>query len=113
MKVVMQHLQRDRKSGLLSYRRRFPKDLVQFIPSQGSKGLGRMELKVSLRSADISDPGARARYADAEAQFDAFVEKARRVATNSYDRLDPALVRYLADAYLHDHLESDEAICSL
>jgi integrase len=110
MKVVMQHLQRDRKSGLLSYRRRFPQDLVPFIPSQGSNGLGRLELKVSLRSPSISDPIARARYAEAEAQFNAIVEKARRVATNNYDRLDPVLVRHLADAYLHDHLESDEAM---
>lgn len=110
MRVVVKHLQRDKKSGLLNFRRRFPQDLVGLIPSNSSHGKGRSELKVSLRSSSINDPAARSRYAQAEAEFDALVAKARRVATKAYDKLDDALVRYLAETYVHDQVESDEAM---
>ena len=53
---------------------------------------------------------ARAAYAEVEQEFAAIVAMARREATQAYDRPDDALVRYLADIYIHEHLESDEAM---
>lgn len=108
MEVVLMHLQRHQKSGLLSYRRRFPTELVDLIPGKTATGTGRKELKVSLKAKDINQPGARARYAEAEAEYDAIVARAHRLASQNYDRLDSALVSFLAEKYLHDHLEADE-----
>ena len=109
MLVTFAYLQTE-KNGKLSYRRKFPKDLVRFIPSASPTGGGRVELKVSLRSLNISDQAARAAYAKAEQAYAAIVATAHRVATRTYDPLDETLVRYLADRYVHDHLESDEAM---
>ncbi len=109
MIVTFAYLQTE-KNGRLSYRRKFPKELVAFIPSASPTGKGRTEFKVSLRSSSISDPAARAIYAEAEQEFAAIVARARRVATQAYDPLDDALIRYLAESYIHDHLESDEAM---
>lgn len=92
MIVKFEYLQRE-KSGRLSYRRKFPKDLVRFIPSASPTGRGRTELKVALGSTNINEPSARARYEEAEQNYDAVVAKARRVATRSYDTLDDALIR--------------------
>lgn len=107
MIVTFRYLQRE-KSGRLSYRRKFPKELVSYIPSGSPTGRGRVEFKVSLRSSSINDPAARARYDDAEREFGLLVARANRLATQSYDPLDGALVKFLADTYVHDHLESDE-----
>ncbi len=52
MEVVLMHLQRDKKSGLLSYRRRFPTELIELIPGKTATGMGRKELKVSLKAKD-------------------------------------------------------------
>ena len=109
MIVKFAYLQRE-KSGRLSYRRKFPKELVSHIPSASPTGRGRVEFKVSLRSSDINDPAARSRYDDAERDFEALVARAKRLATQSYNRLDEALIRFLADTYIHDHLESDESM---
>lgn len=110
MIVVLTYLQPDKKTGILSYRRKFPKELAPLIPSKSPTGRGRTELKVSLRSADINAPGARGRYAEAEQQYEAIVTKARRIADQSFDSLNEPLVRYLADRYLHDCLEADNAM---
>lgn len=107
MIVKFGYLQRE-KSGRLSYRRKFPKELVIHIPSASPTGRGRTEFKVSLRSSNINDPAARSRYDEAEREFEAVVAKANRRATLSYDPLDHALIRFLGDTYVHDHLESDE-----
>lgn len=108
MEVVMQHLQRDKKSGYLSYRRRFPLELVPHIPSKSPTGRGRTELKVSLGSANASDPKARERYEQADREFDRIVERARRLASRSYDQLDAPLIAFLAETYRHQLLLADE-----
>lgn len=110
MEVVLMHLQRDKKSGFLSYRRRFPTELVSLIPGKTATGLGRKELKVSLKARDINQPGARARYAEAEAEYEAIVARAQRLASRSYDRLDSTLISELAGRYLHDQLKTDETM---
>ena len=41
MIVVVDHIKTDKTSGVLIYRRKFPKDLIPFVPSGGSGGRGR------------------------------------------------------------------------
>ena len=105
----MGHIRKDKDTNVLTYRRRFPKDLVSYIPSRSPEGRGRAEFKVSLRTTDMDTAGAKDRLAEAERDYLALVEKARRVATGNFDRLDPHLIRYLADNYLHEQLTLDEA----
>ena len=109
MEVVVDYLQPDRSTGFLSYRRKFPKDLVRFIPSRSPTGRGRVELKVSLRTRDMNAPGAMDRYLEAEREYQAIVDRARKLSTGNFDCLDEPLVRYLADTYLHNQLALDEA----
>lgn len=108
MEVVMQHLQRDRKSGFLSYRRRFPLELVPHIPSKSPTGRGRTELKVSLGSASAGDAEARKRYEQADQEFERIVARARRMASRSYDQLDAPLIAFMSETYRHDLLLDDE-----
>ena len=98
MIVTVQYLQPD-KNGMLSYRRKFPKDLIRFIPSASPTGRGRVEFKVSLRARNIDTAGAKERLAQAERDYNAIVEKARRVATGDFHRIDQPLISYLADNY--------------
>lgn len=109
MEMAVGHLRREKDTGVLTYRRRFPKDLVNFIPSQSPAGKGRAEFKVSLRTRDIDAAGAKERLAEAERDYLAIVEKARRVASGNFHRLDERLIKYLADNYLHERLAIDEA----
>jgi integrase len=109
MEMTVRHVRRDKMTGILYYRRRFPKDLVSYIPSQSPTGRGRRELNVSLLTKDIDAPGAKDRLAETERDYLAIVEKARRVATGNFHRLDERLIRYLADNYLHEQLALDEA----
>ena len=108
MIVTVQYLQPD-KNGMLSYRRKFPKDLMRFLPGASPTGRGRVEFKVSLRTRNIDEAGAKERLAQAERDYLAIVEKARRVATGDFHRLDQPLIRFLADNYLHERLALDEA----
>lgn len=108
MEVLMQFLQRDKKSGYLSYRRRFPLELIPLIPSKSPTGRGRTELKVSLGSASAGDAEARKRYEQAELEYERIVTRARRVATRSYDQLDAPLIAFLSQTYRHDLLLDDE-----
>jgi integrase len=115
MRVVMQHLQRDRKSGLLSYRRRFPKDLVPFIPSASPNGRGRTEYKKSLNVRSINEQGGIDRYRQMQAEYDLIVAAAGRAKaakhkrdTRAYDVLDSPTIALLAERYRVDALASDE-----
>lgn len=109
MARVVDYLQADRKSGILSYRRKFPTELVAFIPSASPKGRGRVEMKVSLRSPDINAPGTLDRYLAVERDYVAVVERAQKLASGSYDRIEAPLIQYLATTYVHNQLALDEA----
>lgn len=110
MEVVFMYLVTDEKSDILYYRRRFPTELVPYIPSKRPTGQGRKELKRSLEAKNINEPGARARYAEAEELYEAIVAKARRVADRAYDKLDEPLISFLAGRYRHDHVDSDQRL---
>src|SRR3546814_13468838 len=88
MEVVVKHLQRDKATGILSYRRRFPKELAQYIPSGRPTDRGRTELKVSLRATSLDNAAAKDRLAEAERQYEDIVSRARKMAPVSFDPLD-------------------------
>lgn len=115
MIVVMGYVRQDRDSGVFIYRRKFPKDLVEFIPSASPRGQGRVEFKVSLRTKSMSAPGVAARLHAAEEAYDAIVKaaKVRRAsaekrASGAFDVLDEPTIAYLAERYRVDALASDE-----
>lgn len=110
MKVVIMHLQRDKATGIFSYRRRFPKELIRHIPSDSPTGKGRTELKVSLRATSLDDPKAKARLAAAESEYEALVSKAQKLANGTFDPLDAATITFLASQVIRSGLELDHEV---
>ncbi|WP_226698838.1 hypothetical protein [Qipengyuania gaetbuli] len=106
MEINVRYLQADPKTKVLRYRRAFPVALRPFV-TEGGRAL--TELKVSLGARSLDEPGAKARHDDAAAKYERLVSRARKLAAGAYDRLDPPLIRYLADNYIHHQLELDEA----
>ncbi|WP_226699438.1 tyrosine-type recombinase/integrase [Qipengyuania gaetbuli] len=110
MEVVLMHLQRDKKSGILSYRRRFPTDLIPHLPSRSPTGRGRTELKVSLGAKDMREPGATERYNQIDRQWEEIVLRAQKRASGTYDPLDAETIAYLASHVANEGLEIDAEI---
>ena len=101
-------------SGILIYRRRFPQELVPYIPRADGGGLGRKELCVSLLSKNIDDAGAVERWHAAKTQFARLVTEAKRSeaiaskrSTGTFDVLSAPQIAYLAEAYRQEELEAD------
>ena len=61
--AFVDYVRPDKQSGNLIYRRRFPDELVLFIPRADGRGMGRKELRVSLFAKNMDDPGAADRWA--------------------------------------------------
>lgn len=106
VEVNVRYLQSDPKTGMLRYRRAFPVELRPFVCE---KGRPLTELKVSLRARSLDEPGAKRRHDEAAARYEAMLARAKRLAAGHYDRLDPPLIKYLAEKYLHHQLDLDEA----
>lgn len=116
MFVVVNHIKTDKDSGVLIYRRKFPKDLIPFVPGKSPNGRGRAEFKKSLRTKSMTAPGAAARLQEAQDAFDALVRLAERQrtastkrATGAFDVLDQPTIAYLAECYRVNALASDDA----
>lgn len=69
MIVVLDDIREDRISGRLIYRRKFPKELVPFIPSASEGGVREL-FKRSLYTKSMSASGATERCAAAWQEFD-------------------------------------------
>lgn len=110
MELKVDHLMRDKKSALLTYRRRFPQELVPYIPSKSPKGSGRKELKVSLKASSMNDPVARARYDEADRLWGEIVDKARKKASGTYDKLDADTISGLASIILNEGMAIDAEV---
>ncbi|MXP15693.1 tyrosine-type recombinase/integrase [Altererythrobacter confluentis] len=110
MELKLDYLRRDKKSGLLTYRRRFPQELVPFIPSKSPSGSGRKELKVSLKASSMNHPVARARYEEAERMWGEIVDQARKRASGTFDQLDAETIAYLASHVVNEGLEIDAEV---
>lgn len=103
----VQYIRPHPKTGMLEYRRVIPVALRPHV--SGLTGKPMSEIKRSLGARTINAPGVPERLAEAAAEYDRLVSHARKVSQREFDRLDPPLIRYLADAYVHYHLAIDEA----
>ncbi len=110
MIVVVDYLRTHRTSRILMYRRRFPRDLVKFIPSASPTGRGREMFQFSLGARSINEAGALDRYRELEGEYNAIVEVARRQANRSFDEVTDALVDFFRQTYIHDLLADDDAM---
>lgn len=115
MIVVLDYIREDRISGRLIYRRKFPKELVPFIPSASEGGVREL-FKRSLHTKSMSAPGATERYAAARQEFDTIVAAAERAreasekqASGNFDVLDAGDVASLAARYHAGELADDDA----
>lgn len=100
--VFVDYVRPDKPSGILIYRRRFPQELVPFIPRTDGRGMGRRELRVSLLAKNMDDSGVAERWKEAKAEFDQIVASAEKAAaashkraTGSFDTLSAPEIAYL------------------
>jgi hypothetical protein len=103
MGASVDHLQRQSKTGRLSYRRVFPAELRPHIPGQPR------ELKRSLAASRIDTPGALERYKAAAADYDRLSAIARKAASGAFDPLEDADIAFLAETYRTALLTRDES----
>lgn len=102
MGVMTEHVQADKNTGRLMFRRAYPANLRSFVPGN------RRELKRSLRAKSLKDPEAQRLLSEAEAQFDRDIVLATKAAAGRFDPLDSATIAYLAEAFRVEALEKDE-----
>lgn len=107
MDLSVKHLQRDRRTGILRYRRVFPVELRPFIAT--ATGKPRTELKVSLGARDIDSPGATERYRAAKRRYRELVAHARKAADGQYDELTAPMIAHLVAQYRAMELGDDAA----
>ena len=93
MGASVTHLQRQVKTGRLSFRRAFPVELRPHIPGHP------VELKRSLGAQSLREPKALERFEAAAAEYDLLVRKAQKSATRSFDWLDEPTVAYLTNVF--------------
>ena len=115
--MTVKYLQTDKKSGLLSYRRKFLKELRRFIPSSSRTGKGRVELKESLRVRSMNEPKAMDRYRTAASEYERLVNDAERLKaaeakrlSGTHDGLDARTIAYLASLVISEGLWIDEDV---
>jgi integrase len=102
MGASVEHLQKDPKTGRLSFRRAFPPELRPHIAGQPR------ELKRSLAAKNIAEPGALDRFKQAAADYERLTAQARKAASRTFDSLDGPTIAYLAKVFERDLHEGDE-----
>lgn len=103
LSVEYQHVQADKRTGRLSYRRVYPPELRPYIPGSPT------ELKRSLAGTDLSNPATVARYSEAARLWFDTVAKAEKLATQKYDKPTPAQIAHLAHVFEVDWHQYEEA----
>lgn len=103
MRVRVEHLLQDKKTGRVSYRRGVPAELRPFV--------GRSEIKRTLgvrlaRGVRSLPPAALAAYTAAHEEAERILVLAASQASGDTDRLDESIRRALLD--LHEHIELAE-----
>jgi integrase len=99
MGIFVQHLTPPTKTGLRTFRRRFPPELRELI--------GRWELKVPLGREGAE--GFWAAYETALSDYDKMVAVAQQKLEGRYDTLDGPLIAYLVEVHRVQALEGDNA----
>ena len=96
--LVVKYTSVDKKTGRVTYRRRYPDDV---------RNITGWELKTALGLE--GSPGLFARYEEVVGNFDLNVARARREAAGQYDKLDSPTIAYLAEKFRAEQLANDEA----
>ena len=99
----MKNLERDPRTGGLSYRKAYPAELRPFIP-----GGPRNELKVSLGATSLTECGALAKFRLAANTHASNVAMARKVASGAFDSIDAGNIAYIAATYVSRELGADD-----
>lgn len=76
MRIVVDYVNPDKISGILSYRRKFPKALRPYVDGFGPRGSGRGEYKKSLQSKSLREPKAAAKLLEVQEEFAALTSVA-------------------------------------
>jgi hypothetical protein len=103
MGASVKYLQRDKKTGRLSYRRAFPAHLRPYIRKAPR------ELIKALGASSLDDPQAASRFVAARTEYATIVANATKAAKGAYDPLDAGVISYLSQVYIAETLESDDA----
>ncbi|WP_434781437.1 DUF6538 domain-containing protein [Aurantiacibacter hainanensis] len=90
---MTKHIERDKRTGRLSYRRVFPAELRPFVPSR--------EVKRSLKAKTLSDPEAQRRFSEAEAEYERLERSARIKVEGKLPALAEADIPFLAKTHAH------------
>ncbi|GEM_PF-1405132 len=93
MGVMTKHIEKDKRTGRLSYRRVFPAELRPFLPSR--------EVKRSLKAKTFSDPEAQRRFHEAQAEYERLERLARLKAENKAPALTEADIPFFAKTHAH------------
>lgn len=99
---MLQHVHEDRNTGRLSFRRRYPPELVKIIGSH--------ELKRSLKAKSITAAGAMEIYTRATSEWQQAVDHASKVAAGAFHPLGASTISKLTDALKNEHLTLDEEV---
>lgn len=102
MGVCVDYIQKDKRSGRLTYRRVFPPELRRHVPDQ------RSEFKRSLGGKSLTNPIVAQRLAEAAAEYDRIISVATKAADDTFDPLNEETICRLAGAYFYESLERDE-----
>jgi len=103
MGVSVRYLQKDSKTGRLSYRRAFPAHLRPYILNSPR------ELIKALGANSLDDGDAAKRFAAARDEYATIVANATKAAKGDYDALDASKIADLSEAYVREALEQDDA----
>ncbi|WP_037465048.1 site-specific integrase [Sphingobium herbicidovorans] len=100
--MAVRYIDKDPKTGILSYRRIFPTDLRPFLPRRAR------ELKRSLRARTFHEGRAAEIYRQAVADYDRMLADAQAKATGTKRPLQDADIPYLVDSYAFRILKDAE-----
>lgn len=104
MEVFVRYLGRDKKTGILRYRRTYPPALRPYIGEPGSMP---RELKVTLAAREITEPGAAERFEQAALRFAGIVARAKKMAAGQFDILDSPMIEFFVETYKSRKLAED------
>lgn len=102
MGASVDYLTQDRKTGRLWYRRVYPPALRSFIPPPNT------QMRRSLGSRRIDEPGVMDKFREAAADYDRTVLLATKAASGKFDAIDAPTIAFLAETYRVGQLASDE-----
>ena len=98
----MKNLEKDPRTGRLSYRKAYPAKLRPFIPG------GLIELKVSLGATLLAERGALEKFQQSAKIHADNVALAQKIASGAFDSIDAGTIAYIAATYIARELEADD-----